>query len=178
MPPTPALSRAHALRVCPLRRSLLVRGTLYALLFMLLTCLGDQRHAPDSPARLAAASSEAPLPAEGSDGENLDSSESPDHCHGPRLGQTVSPQSSARVPLPAVTALSLTDATATAPLPSRRRPIPRLRPLARSAPPGGAAAGEGGAAAPPYRRRAPAPCAGLMKQGAWRSASTTSGTPA
>jgi len=113
VPPTPALSRAHASWVRPLRRSRLVRGTLYALLFTFLACLADQHHAPESPARSAAASSEALLPAEGSDGENLDPSESPDRCHGPRLVQTVSQQSSARVPPPAVTALSLTDATAT-----------------------------------------------------------------
>lgn len=110
MPPTPALSRADALCVRPLRKRLLVIGTL---LFMLLASLGDQVHAPESPAHVAAASSEAPLPAEGSDGENLDPSESPDRCHDPRLPQAVSPQSFPRVPPPAVAVLSLTDATAT-----------------------------------------------------------------
>jgi len=112
VPPTPALSRANDSCVRPLRRSRIVRGLLYALLFTLLVCLGDQRHAPESPARLAAASSEASLPAEGADGENLDPSESPDRCHGLRLGQAVVPQSSARIPPPAVAALSLTDTTA------------------------------------------------------------------
>nr|AHE39362.1 hypothetical protein pFRL4_129c [Streptomyces sp. F2] len=127
MPPTPTLSRAHTSRLRPLRRSRLVRSLLYALLFMLLACLGDQGHAPESPARLAAASSEAPVPAEGSDGENLDPSESPGRCHGPRLTQAASPQPSPRIPPPAVTALSLTDATAT---PMRQPPgaVRRLPP--------------------------------------------------
>ena len=126
MPPTP-FSRADDSCVRLLRRSRLVRGLLYALLFTLLVCLGDQRHAPESPARLAAASSEAPLPAEGSDGENLDPSESPDRCHGPRLGQAVFPQPSPRIPPPAVAELSLTDATAIAvhqPSGAVRRPLP------------------------------------------------------
>ena len=133
MPPTPALSPADSSRVRPLRRSRLVRGTLYALLFVLLTCLGDQRHAPESTARLAAASSEAPLPAEGSDGEKLDPFESPDRCHGPRPGQAVLPQSSARIPPPAVAALSLTDATVT----PVRQPSGAVR---RSLPSGGRSA--------------------------------------
>lgn len=113
MPPTPALSYAHASRLRPLRRSLLVRSTLFALLFMLLACLGDQRHAPEPPDPLTAASSEARLPAESSDGEKLGAPESPDHCHAPRLKQVVFPQTSARVPPPAVTSLAPADATAT-----------------------------------------------------------------
>ncbi|NGO09033.1 hypothetical protein G5C60_15845 [Streptomyces sp. HC44] len=83
------------------------------MLLMLLAGLGDQHHEPESPVRLAAASSEVPGPAEGSDGESLDASEAPEHCHGPRPGQAVSPQSSPRIPPPADTVLSLTDATAT-----------------------------------------------------------------
>ncbi|GAA2628794.1 hypothetical protein GCM10010307_18980 [Streptomyces vastus] len=113
MPPIPARSSSRASRLRPLRRSLLIRSTLFALLFMLPACLADQRHALEPPVRSAAVSSEAPPPAEGFDGENPDASESPDRCHGPRLGHAFVPQPSPRVPPPAVTALSLTDATAT-----------------------------------------------------------------
>lgn len=72
MPPTHALSRADAPCIRPLRRSWLVRSTLYALLFVLLTCLGDQHNLPESPARSATVPSAVTLPAEGSDGGNLD----------------------------------------------------------------------------------------------------------
>lgn len=113
MPHTPAFSHAHISFVRPLRKSWLVRRTAYVLLVVLLTCLGDQRHAPESPARLAAASTEAPLPAEASDVEKLNASESPDHCHGLPLRQGTFPQPSPRIPPPAVAVLSLTDATAT-----------------------------------------------------------------
>ena len=127
MPPISTLSHAHTSWVHQLRRSLLVRSTLYALLFMLLACFGDQRHATESPDRLAAASSEAPWPAEGPDGEILDASEFPDRCHGLGPGQAVLQQSPARIPLPAITALSLTDtagASAQEPSGAVRRLLP------------------------------------------------------
>ncbi|WP_128377287.1 hypothetical protein [Streptomyces cavernae] len=120
MPLTPALSRAQTAWLRPLRRSLLVRGTLFSLfslfslLFLLLACLGDQRHIPEPSVRGAAVSSEAPRPLEGSDGENLDASARdrlPDQCHEPGPPQALFPQPSPRVPSAAVSALSLTDAT-------------------------------------------------------------------
>lgn len=126
MPPTHALSRADAPCVRPLRRSWLVRSALYALLFVLLTCLGDQHSLPESPARSATVSSAVTLPAEGSDGETLYPSESPDRCHDPHLGKAVFPQSSPRVPPRALVALSLTDDTAT---PVRQLPDVVGRPL-------------------------------------------------
>ncbi|TQK45338.1 hypothetical protein FBY35_6899 [Streptomyces sp. SLBN-118] len=113
MPPTPAPSRTHASWLRLLRGSQLVRGTLYALLFMLLACFGHHRHAPETPERPAAASNEAPLSAEDHDGEILDAIEPPDRCHDLCPGQAVFPQSPARIPPPAVTALPLTDATGT-----------------------------------------------------------------
>ena len=127
MPPTPALSRADAPCVRPLRKSRLARITLYALLFVLLTCLGDQRDALKASARSAPASTEVPLNAESSDGENLDPSERPDHCINPCHGKAVFPQSSPRVPPRALAVLSLTDDTAASvrQLPGAvRRPLP------------------------------------------------------
>ncbi|WP_405816504.1 hypothetical protein OG241_18000 [Streptomyces sp. NBC_01390] len=116
MPPTLFIPSARVSRVRSLRRSRLARSTLYALLFLLLACLGDRLHGPEQPyGRLAVTSSEAPLP-EGSpegnpDGEILGAPESPDRCFGFRGVTVALPQSSAHVPPPAVTTSPPTDTT-------------------------------------------------------------------
>jgi hypothetical protein len=112
VPPISVIPSARVSRVRSLRRSRLARSALYALLFLLLACLGDRLHGPEQPyGRSAVASSEAPLPEGNPEGEILGASESPDRCLGSRPGAAVLPQSSARVPPPAVTTLGPTDTT-------------------------------------------------------------------
>lgn len=112
MPPTSVISSAHVSWARSLRRSRLARSGLYALLVMLLACLGDRPHGPDQPYdRLAVASSEAPLSEGNPEGEILDASESPDRCLGSRAGAVARPQASARIPPPAVTTTTATGTT-------------------------------------------------------------------
>lgn len=109
MPPTPALFPVDIPCLRSLRRSRLAQLAVYALLFALLTCPGDHRGALESRARSVAASTDALLPAEGSDGAVHDPSEPLDRCHDARRWKAVFTQSSPRVPPCTLAVLSPAD---------------------------------------------------------------------
>lgn len=113
MPPTPATVPIHAHPACSLRKNRFVWATLYALLLAMLTCLSDPLHTSEQPyGHLAAASSEAPSPPDGSEGGILDVSDTPDRCHDAPSEAAAFSKSSARVSSPATPdAASLTDDT-------------------------------------------------------------------
>ncbi|MGW3645759.1 hypothetical protein [Streptomyces sp. NPDC000878] len=135
MPPTPATvpihAHPHAHPACSLRKNRFVWATLYALLLAMLTCLSDQLHTSEQPyGHLAAASSEAPSPPDGSEGGILDSSDIPDRCHDAPSEAAAFSKSSAPVSSPATAdAVSLTDAA--------NRPSHDPRDAARRLPPSG-----------------------------------------
>ncbi|MDW4911178.1 hypothetical protein RB628_39220 [Streptomyces sp. ADMS] len=108
MPPTPATVPVHAPGARSLRQGRLVLTALYALLFAMLTCLSDQLHTSEQPyGHLAAASSEVPSPADDSEGESLDASDSPDRCHDAPSEAAAFSKSSARASSPATAPASL-----------------------------------------------------------------------